>query len=212
MKRLQTALVPCKPTASPTRLIAAVLLVLLGLVAVSAQGEAQNARNASPSDRIKFAGFAFQLPQGGRWNTENGFVEGVRYRNFQKKKTSVKLKVEVTSYRLNPPIASEQELLARVGQSGNGDAVPDRDRGAVCARTQTQWQDEISISTKGSGGKPFGTGVFAEIDDHSLFCLHPRAKGTAVTFRFSARMRAGAELEPHGDEARAFFESVRFGR
>ena len=192
------------------RLRAGLVAVLLGIAAASAQGAAQTTGTARPSDRTAFAGFAFDLPQGGRWTTERGVAQGVRYQYFQRQTTSVKFRIEVTSYRPRPPIVSEQELLTRVGQTSDGPTVPDRDRGAACARTNMQWQDEITIATKGSGGKPFGTGVFAEIDDHSLVCLHPRAKGTVITFRFVARMRAGAALEPHGEEAKAFFETVRF--
>ncbi len=192
------------------RLRAGLFVALIAIGAVTAQSGAQTANTIRPADRVAFAGFAFDLPEGGRWMADRGVTEGVRYLHLQRQTTSVKLRIEVTSRRPKPPIASEQELLTRVGQNSDGAAVPDRDRGAVCARIHKEWQDEMTVATKGSGGKHFGTGVFAEMDDYSLVCLHPRAKGTVISFRFVARMRAGLALEPHGDEARAFFESVRF--
>ncbi len=183
---------------------------LIALAAFAAPVAAQTSGEAARG--MRFAGFAFQLPKGGKWTAERGTTPGTQFLHLRRQKASVNIEIQATTRQPDPPLGGEEELLASVGEVGDGTAVPDRDRGAVCARTNRQWQDEFETASKATGGKAFGTGVYAEMDDHFLVCLHPQRTGKLISFRFVARARVGEALKPHDKAARAFFESVRFSR
>ncbi len=163
------------------------------------------------SERMSFAGFSFAMPKGARWVKERGGTGSMTFLYLKQDRDGAHVQIQLTSYRPGQPIDNPEDLIAWTAKSGDWLATLDhRKQDAVCARTHKKWADEITVPANGRGGGSYATGVFADMEDFTMECLHPVAPGRLVAFRYIARTPVGKAFRSHSTQANTFLGSVQF--
>ncbi len=163
------------------------------------------------SERMSFAGFSFAMPKGAKWVKERGGTGNMTFLYLKQDRDGAQVQIQLTSYRPSTPIERPEDLVAWTAKSGDWFAQIDSKKSdMLCARTQKKWEDEVTVATNGNGGAPYGTGVYADMEDFTMECLHPLARGRLVTFRYVARTPVGKAFRSHVKQAHNFLGSVRF--
>ncbi len=209
------------PRRSATALFAAVALssALAGCVTPKQQAElaaeqlepAASTTTNGWSQRMSFAGFSFAMPKGAKWVQERGGTGNMTFLYLKQDRDGAQVQIQLTSYRPSTPIDEPEDLVAWTAKSGDWSAQIDpRKTDMLCARTQKKWEHEITVASNGRGGEPYGTGVYADMEDFTMECLHPLARGRLVAFRYVARTPVGKAFRSHIKQAQNFLSSIQF--
>lgn len=160
---------------------------------------------------MSFAGFSFAMPKGAKWVKERGGTGNMTFLYLKQDRDGAQVQIQLTSYRPGEPIEKPEDLVAWTAKSGAWFAQIDPDKGdMLCARAQKKWEDEVTVASNGRGGEPYGTGVYADMEDFTMECVHPMAPGRLVAFRYVARTPVGKAFRSHLKQAHSFLGSVRF--
>jgi hypothetical protein len=158
-------------------------------------------------DRMRFAEFSFDPPQGPGWYYRN-VSDPPEIAQFTKHGPRSETQILITGYQPPARVTDLDELIAFSENLPGGDKVvaPAPGHGATCVRYHAR--SLLSVNYANTTSNPY-TDVMVT-DEDSLDCIDPRSPNYLVRFIFSQRSPKGGTQEGER-EADAFIRSIQFG-